>query len=189
MKALSKYALAIAMLVSIPAKAIELPKMEVMKTIMGIGMIGAAAVQLYTQDAASKAELEKRRSVMDEEPMAMAWRIWTERIVGQLKKEKKLVRMNQETGKMEYEEYPATGLVGTTANMMKENCMPITCAVVTLSETRKKIKEGLDAYGVSSYLERILNLMEVPSFAKDTATSTNNTNSNNSKAPTAPANK
>lgn len=162
MKSFARYALALALLVSASSKA-YIFSCSTTKKLITVAAIGAAAVTLYTQKAASSQELEKRRSIADEDCLTMCKRFWRETVVGQMKKESKLVRCG-ENGKMHYDEYPATGLIGTTATVMKDKCLPVLGAVVAVEKTAESVTTGWKKFGLDRVCD-ISGMLTVPNFA------------------------
>lgn len=164
MKNVLRYFLTIALLVSASSKA-DFFCCSTTKKLLSVVAIGAAAITFYTQKPASATELEKRRAIADEDTVTMCKRFCTETVIGQMGKAPKLVRCG-ENGKMQYEEYPATGIIGTTARMMKDQCLPVLGAIAAVESAGRKINAGWRKFGLNNVYD-ISMLLEVPSFAPE----------------------
>lgn len=158
MKASSKkltLALTIALLLSnAPAKATwtSWTSNKMVKAITAAAVCASAYVY-YTQEKVSDNEAKMRRSVVEEEsPVTMMERMYREVVLGQPERDKKLVGIDPQTGKAIYEKYSATGIVGNAHTLARKYGMPACCVMLSLNETRTKLRTGLGSLGLSKEL-------------------------------------
>lgn len=151
MKALKTYCMALVLLISATSKALNCPVSENIRKTFGVAMIGAAALHFCTQKKMTEAELETRRSIVDEQDVpTMMYRFSKEEVLGQFGDK----------------EHPASGFVGKTGTIMKEQFLPVLGAISLLEKTKEKLIKGWKTFGLDKIFD-ITQWISVPTFAPE----------------------
>ena len=152
MKSHSKYIFALTMLMSMPSLSALDWSFDTAKRVTILGAITAAATQLYTQHTKSEAELNGQISIIDEEsPVDIARRVWTECIVGQIKKQKEVESVDLETGVVNYKKFPARGVAGRLVTCWNEHTSKILGAAFAVQTNRNTLIKRLKALGLGYF--------------------------------------
>ncbi len=157
--------LSIALLVSVPASAIGLPKLNVRNALKGgfVALVGAGAIVYYFKTQKTESEIAEKKSVrMDEvDPLAQTMEMVND-VIGQDGKDDKLDYVDKATGAIIKEKTPATGF-GAVKKFVTKKVMPVATSLYVLNKMRTEFVDGMKFFGINldSWIPEIPNMSKL----------------------------